>query len=475
MRKLLLFISVVVAMLSTPRPVMAASDTLIINEVSLDTDMSYIELLSLQDRPVSVDGWRVEYITASGMSTTILVTLQGAVKAGSLILIAGNKETHADTHFEKGLYRQGGHIRLVGADGYEIDRIGWGAAEQAEGAPAAVPDKAQSLQRKSARDTDDNAADFISALPTPEMGGLVVQPSQKSCSGLRVNEIAANPSGADTGGGEFIELFNTSEDSITLSACHLSTDKLRQYEFPPGANITPGGFYVVALKDQLLNSGGIVRLDGTEYAYPAIADALAWAFIGTTWQLTAQPTPAQPNVAMPPHQSTEPVATASSPTDDACPAGKFRNPATNRCKALAQPAGVQRVACDPGQERNPVTNRCRGVATASAVQLAACGPGQERNPATNRCRKVAIAPSNEPKPCPAGQVRNPDTNRCRKEPETAVNGHTTAKEDDSTGSSISLGILIAASVAAIGYGCYEYRHELRNWLGRWRQRASKSE
>lgn len=149
-----------------------------------------------------------------------------------------------------------------------------------------------------------------------------------------------------------------------------------------------------------------------------------------------------------------------------CPEGKYLNPETNRCKSIEETLNTL-AACDEGYERNPITNRCRKIVTTAVKTLEPCKEGQERNPVTNRCRSIASAVA-ELLPCDEGYERNPATNRCRKVLAASTASATTAskfvehaKGDD--WNAWTWALVAVGATGAIGYGVYEWRHELRGF------------
>ena len=304
---------------------------------------------------------------------------------------------------------------------------------------------------------------------------------------IRLTELLPNPEGVDAGN-EFIELHNASDDTVRLDDYSLRIDDKR-YVFPAGSTMRPGEYAVFSdtqLKVTFANTNGkLVELIGRDGllidmlpVYTNAPEDQSWAFIDDVWQYTNQPTPGAANIA-----SLLGTGSVDTPTLAACPAGKYRNPETNRCKSYVTASAL--TPCQPGQERNPATNRCRSVASATssltackegqyrnpltnrcksiAAELASltpCKAGQERNPETNRCRKIATASAL--KPCAEGQERNPETNRCRK-----VASATMAKADfpvepiKDTATTFAAWWALGGVVAlGIGYAGWEYRHEV---------------
>jgi Lamin Tail Domain len=324
--------------------------------------------------------------------------------------------------------------------------------------------------------------------PTPQGGGYTptqqTDPGQPpdsgggpTCEGIVINEFLPNPSGSDAGH-EFIELYNPTKAAIALDGCSLQTSAGSKTYDLSGAVLQPGqyqAFYDSQTGLTLPNSAGgtVWLLSPTDELqsidYPAnMADDVAWARFNDAWQATYAPTPNAANISMP--QAPCPagqyrdsatnrcrdIATSSSTTLKPCAPDQYRNPATNRCKAKISAATL--AACAANQYRNPATNRCKLISSTSG-SLKPCKPGHERNPATNRCKSTAS--SNSLKPCKPGWIRNPATNRCRK---GAVKGASIAGIKDvssptATGST-QWWLAAGAVLAALGYALYEWRQEI---------------
>jgi hypothetical protein len=294
------------------------------------------------------------------------------------------------------------------------------------------------------------------------------------CDNIQLSEILANPAGDDASG-EFIELYNPANYAQTLSGCSLQLATGKQYAFKLTDALEPHeyktfGYTTTAL--QLSNSGGIVTLQTasaqTTTTYPAVGDDEVWAKVEGTWYVTHHPTPGLPNLLDTPSvSSAETTAFISNLVAEleSCPAGKYRNPETNRCRSIGILETVP-ANCTVGQERNPATGRCRKIAAASTQTP--CQQNQERNPETGRCRKVESAGTVQ-KPCEAGQERNAETNRCRKvatNPNSKVLGTSTTKPK--TYHYVLVGIIL---ISVMGYGVYEYRSSLSSIFSRSKRRV----
>lgn len=389
----------------------------------------------------------------------------------------------------------GGAVKLINNQSV-ADVVGWGNSISQgvckEGEPAPLPANTKSIKRYIAKDgqyvdTNNNKADFTDAdsnfidssidefessqnnecnslkdnQPTIANGvcGQSADALNHNCQGVVLSEILPNPSGTDTGK-EYVELRNTTNSQVDLTGCKIKVgNTIKQLS----GLISPGykAFFGIVLPNA---SGGTVEFitNTTEEAvsYPAnLKDNQAWSLIEGQWQLTEKPTPDAENIAY--IVVEEPtVATTSSSSLEPCPEGKYRNPATNRCKTI-ETIEITKL-CEPGQFRNPETNRCKKNSEV-ATNLKPCEPGQIRNPATNRCRKAeakALLVA-----CKEGQERNSETNRCRKIAGVSTstpNNH--LEQEVKKKQNISYGIFIAMAVLVLGYGVYEYRSNISNFL-----------
>lgn len=273
---------------------------------------------------------------------------------------------------------------------------------------------------------------------------------------------------------DYIKLYNPTDAALDLSAYRLRTDSgtsVSGNAFSLNYLLPAKSYLTIAVRDDgapisVTNDGGYVWLEDAEgivkynETIVSYVDATSmtkqgwsWAlYLDGTWGWTSTPQPDSANVIT----ILVDIIAATATVDSLCPAGKYRNPETNRCRAIEE-AIATLVSCDEGQERNPATNRCRSLVTVASATLTPCDPDQERNPATNRCR--ALGTSTALGPCPEGQERSPDTNRCRKVvPSLAAATFAEPSGDKNLFSSYWFGGAVA--VAAAGYGTYEWRSEL---------------
>lgn len=218
-------------------------------------------------------------------------------------------------------------------------------------------------------------------------------------------------------------------------------------------SLTNSGGYV-----WLEDAYGLIEYQSTSTAYTgASSDQQGWSYAlagDGSWQWTSTPEPLSDNVI------TVPVVVQDVKP---CPAGQYRNPETNRCRAIEEAVNALAI-CPEGQYRNPETNRCKSSVSATAT-LVPCSEGQERNPETNRCRSIASAVA-EMIPCDEGYERNPATNRCRKVAgASTIIPSLTQPAAASTGQAANLlsnpyAIAAVVGLGGIGYGAYEWRSEI---------------
>ncbi|MCZ9299035.1 ExeM/NucH family extracellular endonuclease [Corynebacterium hesseae] len=143
----------------------------------------FIELYNPTSADLDLTGWSVEYLSASGNSGG-KHELSGSIPAGGYFLIqegggdTGEPLPSPDAEGNLNLSGSKGSVKLYDASGAEVDLVGYGAASLSEGSPSQALNNSTSAQRDAeGSDTDDNAADFSAATPTPKSaGGAAPQP-----------------------------------------------------------------------------------------------------------------------------------------------------------------------------------------------------------------------------------------------------------------------------------------------------------
>ena len=135
----------------------------------------FVELYNPTDKDIDITGWVLDQQSAEG-NTGNTTKLSGPVPAGGYFLIkgaAGNDTSHpienADYESSFNFSSTKASAVLTDASGNQVDLVGWGGAKNFEGKAAEGTSNSTSIQRKEAGvDTDDNAADFHAAAPTPQ-------------------------------------------------------------------------------------------------------------------------------------------------------------------------------------------------------------------------------------------------------------------------------------------------------------------
>jgi hypothetical protein len=160
----------------------------------------YVELFNRGASPVAVDGWTLQYASASSTSWQS-TALSGSIPAGGRYLVQlasgganGAALPTADATGTSNLAATGGKVALVddataltcgasagscsAATGVE-DLLGYGGAADYEGsgaAPAGSATNALARAGGGCTDTDDNAADFATAAPAPQNSSAAASP-----------------------------------------------------------------------------------------------------------------------------------------------------------------------------------------------------------------------------------------------------------------------------------------------------------
>ena len=308
-----------------------------------------------------------------------------------------------------------------------------------------------------------------------------VLPPVNQCSGVRLNEIAANVATED----QFIELYNPTVSDIDLTGCVLQTNRSKTaiYTFSQ-TQLASGSYTTVYIKDTSLTltkttSGTVYMLSSdllTEVdtvAYANLNETTSWMNLEGVWMQSYVVTPnAENSYQQYPtcedgyYRNAETgncnKQAANESTLADCGPGKYRSPDTNRCRSL-EALATALTPCDEGQYRNPETNRCRSLVSTASI-LVPCAANQERNPETNRCR--AIGSSSDLKPCAENQERNPDTNRCRNKTSNTTADFPVEAVAQSGQATLGWWAFGGVGTLAAGYAGWEWRREVISWIRR---------
>lgn len=496
----------------SPPPVAAQSSTqLFITEIQVSNE-EFVEIHNPYDEPMLMSGWRLMYKGSGATELEVYSFNEEDIgPRGFIVLSRGYVEQLPGqvATFSRQLANTSGYLVLYNPLGQPIDLVGWGSgALQKQDEPASVPGVGQSIQRcfinglialSEPRSNKEELGIYNQMTPGQGVECITEEPEAPDlCTDIDgvqtaipenhtrneegncvlaakckvvVSEISAQP---NYNGQEYVEVKNDTSEPMRLSACKLKINDGTE-RIMPDTSIQPGAYFAVPFANGTIrNAAGQITLitsEATEviYEYPATNTSQSVNFdAGQTGLVTNYPTPSAANKANP--LSEVKVEGVASQLAD-CGPGRYRSPETNRCRNIEVAAVLASCAAD--QERNPETNRCRKI-TSAASTLKPCAADQFRNPETNRCKKIATT-SSTLQPCAPGQERNPETNRCRKIA-SSVSG--TPLESTAQPAAISpfqyktpvIGLL---GTALLGYGAYEYRTDIRNYLQRVRESRRK--
>ncbi len=372
-----LFVCVTLAVFIYFYPAHAApAGHVVISEVKISgpsgssTD-EFVELYNPTDSPVDITGWQLVKRTASGAAYPLVEACETlAVAAHGYVLIAhptgytGAVVPDARYSTTNSLAADNS-VELVSPMGI-VDLVGWGKATHFEGAAAATPGNAKSIERKAlpsstaadvldggadvfrgnGEDTDRNDADFVSRdVPEPQSSASELEfitaaapvpvatntnqttppppvttpaatpAAQPAPHTVVLSEMLPDPKGPDTAE-EFVELMNTGDTSVDLTNWKLSDASKTSYTIPKGS-LAPGGWVVVPRGESgiaLNNTGGeTVTLTAPDGVVTSTAswqgsafEAQSYAFVNGAWVWTGKRTPGAANEYLDPNHA--PVA-----------------------------------------------------------------------------------------------------------------------------------------------------------------------
>ena len=231
LRRLLLPIAAFALFLASAPPALAVSSTIVISQVyggagCLTVGCStykndYIELYNLSGAAVSINGWSVQYASATGTSWQVTALPNVSIQPGQYFLIAESFGTNGvntlptpDATGSIAMSATAAKVALVNSttaltcgtaclpNVTIVDFIGYGTTANSSegGAPAPAPSTTTADFRANGgcTDTDNNAADFSTAAPGPRN----TSSSLHFCGGPTnpTGVGAANPSSVDQGG-----------------------------------------------------------------------------------------------------------------------------------------------------------------------------------------------------------------------------------------------------------------------------------
>jgi hypothetical protein len=296
---------------------------------SAGSNDEFVELMNTSTVAVDISSWKLAKKSASASATiSYLRTIipEGTTIAAKEKLVIAHPDwggtpglDYATTtgNAPSGIAADN-TILILDKEKVVIDKVGFGKAADFETAVITDSPKEEEIyaRKNNGQDTENNKQDFYLAYappvepddeteaeerqaPPPSLG---TTPGAK----LRVSEFMVNPEGADAEG-EWIEIYNAGGEA-NISG-YLLKDKMgspKKYTFPKGTIIKSKqylAFYSGKTPISLNNDGDAVEIltpDGSSMGQSDVSgkgpEGASFAFSGTGWAWTTQPTPGSANV-----------------------------------------------------------------------------------------------------------------------------------------------------------------------------------
>ena len=399
-----------------------------------------VKLRKLSDNSLSLAGVSLVYIDPNEATYTLYEFENGDEMTGESLLIKYKKAPDATegtfdaVYNARSLVQSGGILKLV-KNNETIDEICWGSVRN-----CATPKFTSGSKTTLVRDltkigtsdefsfSTDNFADF-----DPDNPSLVTHDEEPApqCRSLRFSEIFTYYESSKTE--QFVEIFNDGDEQALLNGCSL---RYKNKTYPLSGIVLAQSYFTrfaeefsftknptTSNKVELVDVDGAV-VDSLVY-YNGQKKGVSFAQFGydnfgrEQWLLTYNVTPNEENV----YQKWK-----------TCTDGKVINEETGNC-VKETTADTTLEACPAGKYRNPLTNRCKSYAsTTTAKELKPCAEGYERNPETNRCRKV----------------------------KTNTGADYAIREDsfEEKSNFVAIWAIVGVSAVGVGYILFQYRNEI---------------
>lgn len=276
----------------------------------------FVELYNSSNIPLAVDGWSLQYRSATApgdcsASWTTKGYLPRSVipSGGSFLIAATGYLIQADARFAPGLAATKGALRLLDETSTSVDTLAWGGAPCGVGTASISPLDGQSLERKlgttsplgNSENTLNNGQDFV-VRANPKPRSLRTRPDITSYAPLTLSEILTDPSEDIK---PFIELHNDSDIPVQTSAYGIILGTTLAHLKPAIApangyvvfDLTALGLAITPTGDQLtlLDPGG--RAIDRSNSWTTLSTGTSWSLLDTGWAATTSITPGEVNSA----------------------------------------------------------------------------------------------------------------------------------------------------------------------------------
>ena len=151
---------------------------ILISEIQISPiEERFIELYNPNDQDVDLTGWYIQRKTETGTSWDSLISstkFEGkSIQPQSHFLIGRTSTFSPEILLEDLTLTENNVISLKNPNREIVDKVGWGTAQDYEGAPTLNPQSGKSIGRKwiegtGYQDTDNNSVDFEIQTPTPK-------------------------------------------------------------------------------------------------------------------------------------------------------------------------------------------------------------------------------------------------------------------------------------------------------------------
>ena len=316
--KLLLTLFIVSAAL-LPTRVFAASDGIVISEVSMGSEDSasteFVELYNNSSSAIDISSWSLYYRSATGTSWTKKAAIAPATVVSSHSFYLISTEAGSSTHLTSGMAQSGGVLQLRDSKSLVMDMLGWGSTSLSLGSPSVSAQAGESLYRQydesssTMVDSSDNLNDFyITANETPDgLPAVEVEDPQTTTSypNIIISELYPNPpSDQSESSDEFIELYNPNNFDVDLNGWLLKDASSNTF-IVKNKTIAAYSYLVFTSAESKLslnNTGDVVRLVSPSAQlidetadYGEAKEGLSWAVVDNSWNWTVSPTPSVSN------------------------------------------------------------------------------------------------------------------------------------------------------------------------------------
>lgn len=393
----LLFVSLfAVHFFTVPLSVSAASDGVVISEISMGSSSSatdeFIELYNNSGSDINLSDWTIYYKSSTGKTWTKKATIvQNAVIHAHDYYLLASTRPEADTVLTSGMSQTGGVIELRSGSAV-VDRVGWGTADTFEGQAASTALAGEVIFRsfdtatQQMQDTDDNFINFnISGSETLKAPPAIEVPAPDiptSYPAISLSELFPDPATpqSDTSD-EFIELYNPNSTDVDLSGWIMKDAGGASYIIK--SKIIPAQGYIAISSAEsslsLNNTGDVIYLytpDNTladqSADYGNAKEGLTWAVVGGAWDWTTSPTPAAANSSVYIEVDSSKPAAVKTTTKKAAAVKKA---ATAKPKAAKLAASSKSQAAKKDTNDSPVSTAQSALANIWPWLLIALGVG----------------------------------------------------------------------------------------------------